>query len=71
LKHREGEPRKTVWHRQVRVVRMSTNTWPGCRVLISGPDAPLDERGAKIWHLTVGVVLVLGAVVVVLSFLSR
>jgi hypothetical protein len=44
--------------------------YPGDRVLDGGRDAPLDERGRRIWHLTLAVVLVLGALVLLLSVLS-
>jgi hypothetical protein len=39
-------------------------------VLDGGHDAPLDERGLKIWHAVLGLTVLLGIVVVVAARLS-
>jgi hypothetical protein len=72
-KRREGEPRQGVWHRRVGVFPRSRSTiWPfNTQVLDGGRDAPLDERGLKIWHLTLAVTMVLGLALLVAAFLSR
>jgi hypothetical protein len=40
-------------------------------VLDGGRDAPLDERGLKVWHLILGAVAVIGVVVLTVAWFNR
>ena len=60
-----------MWHRRVWVERGTTASGRPLNVLVSSRDAPLSERGAKVWHLCVAAVVVLGVVLIGVSILSR
>jgi hypothetical protein len=71
LEHRPAEPRRTGWHRRVGTFpRAGFGLYPGGGVLDGGRDAPLDERGLKIWHLALAATLALGCLILLLSVLT-
>ena len=59
-----------IWHRRVSTRRLKLPSGITVNVLDGGSDAPLDERGLRVWHAMLGLTVLLGIVLIAVARLS-